>query len=86
MIERESFWSKVCNTSVKERISKTAASASLELKREKSETKKGKLCTSGKSIPERTFPVGEVETKNHPSKLYLNLKSILSANRDRLTE
>lgn len=53
----------------------SSSNVSLDMKSEKSETKKGKLCKSGKSIPERNFPVGVVETKNHPIKLYLNLKS-----------
>ena len=52
---KRKFLEQICNTTVRERTSKTTASASsLELKREKSETKKGKLCTSRKSIPERT--------------------------------
>jgi hypothetical protein len=55
---------------------KNISGASLELKREKSETKKGKLCTqTGKSVPERNArSLVRLKQKIIPGKIILELE------------
>lgn len=73
---KRKFLEQSCKYNCHERrISTTAARASLELKREKSETKKGKLCKSRKSIPERTFSSWRDWNKKSSQQIILELET-----------
>lgn len=81
MIERESFWSKLSiRVSGKNINNNSHRYVALNRARRKREN-----CAE-KHSGARTLPVGMIETKNHPSELYLNLKLTFLANRERLTE
>lgn len=81
MIERESFWSKAALYGASTRQpNNTNISRALALSCGKGKRARRKRENCAKSREKRcgahSFPVGVAETKNHPSKLYLNLKSI----------
>lgn len=82
MIERESFWSKAANTTVRrEEYQQQQHGLALSRKGKRARQKRENCAKAGKTFQSAHFPVGVIETKNHPSKLYLNLKLIRSANR-----